>query len=99
MSWQFNKVISQKIDLAGKHRVTASILDGDNDQWIMLKFQSKPTDEQIRAEAQKQIDFLNNPPAPEPTIESLKAIIVAKDALIAIKDAQIAALSASKAVS
>ncbi len=96
MSWQFNKVISQKIDLAGKHRVTASILDGDNDQWLMFKFQTKPTDAMIKAEAEKQIYILNNPPAPEPTIESLKAIIVEKDALIASKDAEIAKLKSEK---
>lgn len=96
MSWQFNKVISEQIDLAGKHRVTASILDGSNDQWIMLKFQSKPTDTMIRAEALKVCYSLNNPPAREPTVEELKQQIVAKDALIAEKDAEIATLKADK---
>lgn len=96
MSWQFNKVISEQIDLAGKHRVTASILDGDNDQWIMLKFQSKPTGAMIRAEALKVCNSLNNPPAREPTVEELKKQIVEKDDLIAEKDAEIAALKAEK---
>ena len=82
--------------MAGKIRVMVSILDGKNDQWLMLKFQIKPTDAMIRTEAEKQIYILNNPPTPEPTIEDLKAIIVGKDTLIVSKDAQIAALSAAK---
>ena len=98
MSWQFNKVISEQIDLASKHRVTASILDGDKDQWIMLKFQSKPTDAMIQAETLKVCNSLNNPPPKEPTVEELKQQIVVKDALIAEKDAEIATLKAEKVI-
>lgn len=89
MAWKFNKVISEQIDLAGKHRVTVFILDGDNDQWIMLKFHSKPTDAMIQTEALKVCNSLNNPPAREPTVEELKQVIVEKDTVIAEKDAQI----------
>ncbi len=83
MSWQYNKIVSHEIDIAGKVRVLVSVLDGARDQWLMLKFQTAPKDAMVKAEAQKQIDILNNPPPPELTIADLKAIIVDKDAIIA----------------
>lgn len=89
MSWKFKRTVSQQIDLAGKHRVTASILDGDNDWWIMLKFQSKPTDAMIQAEALKVCNSLNNPPPREPTVAELKQQIAEKDAKIAELEAKI----------
>lgn len=84
MAYSFNKVISQSIDMAGKSRVVVSVLDGKTDQWLMLKFQTKPTDTMIRDETNKQIYVLNNPSPKEPTIDDLKAIIVSKDAQIAL---------------
>jgi hypothetical protein len=96
MFWKFNQVISEQIDLASKHRITASILDGNNDRWIMLKFQSKPTDAMIQAEALKACYSLNNPQPKEPTVEELKRVIVEKDALIAENDKEIAELKAEK---
>lgn len=86
--WQYNKIVSQEIDLAGKHRVVVSVLDGTKDQWLMLKFQTEPKDTVVRTEAQKQLDLLNNPPPPEPTVADLKAIIVEKDTEIATLKAE-----------
>ena len=92
--WTFNKVVSSEIDMAGKYRVLVSVMDGTKDQWLMLKFQSAPKDALIKAEAQKQINLMNLPPAvPEPTIDDLKKVIMEKDAKIAEKDAKITELS------
>lgn len=90
MTIAINKIESSSIDIAGKVRVMVSL--SDNSQ-IMLKFQSKPSDTQINAEANKIVYALNNPPAKEPTIDELKQVIVAKDVLLASKEAQIATLS------
>jgi hypothetical protein len=81
-TWQYGKVISQEIDMAGKYRVRVLISDGKAEDIIMLKFQKQPTKEEISTESEKICYVLNNPIPKEETVEDLKQEIMRKDKII-----------------
>jgi len=62
MNWQFNKIIEDWQDIAEKYRVKVSIVNGQEEECIILKFQDKPTENEIIAETQKYCSILNEPP-------------------------------------
>ena len=95
--WQYNSTIEKEIDMAGKHRVRVLIKNGGEEELVMLKFQTEPSDEEITTAINKFLEVKNAPaPEPEPTVDELKnqiaekdALIVEQEALITEKDAQI----------
>ena len=87
--WQYKSIVRQEIDIAGKYRVWVLISNGQKEEAIILKFQTKPTTMEIKEEIEKVCYSLNNPSLLEPTIEELKEIIRQKDIQIEILTKQI----------
>jgi len=91
--WQYESTTEKFVDMAGKYRVTVLVRNGKEEQGVMLKFQTEPDEALIMKEAGRVCETMNAPaPAPEKTVEQLKSEIVAKDAIIASKDAEISIL-------
>lgn len=59
IGWEYDKVLSIEKDEADKHRARVAFTDGDNSRSEYIKFQTEPTDDEIKNAVDKILVLLN----------------------------------------